>query len=148
MARYLLSSRKPFRLSLRILIELYRRGSKFVLIDHPINLEEAKREMSEYTSEDNILSYLHEDGFTEVDGHVIGFDDESLAARSCPVLLQIVEELGLKAMVDRLHPATFRIVEIPNNIGIEFCTGDYGHRNGGDFIQEKHRIWHVSDRKE
>lgn len=66
------------------------------------------------------------------DGKAFSFDrgDES---RSCPVLIKIIEEMGVEA---NGICANLKVIEIPD--GIEYEISEY---DGFERVEEKHRSW-------
>ena len=88
-------------------------------------------------------SYLEDAKFlgqAVLDGERLILDNHSSTyggkdmVRACPLLLQVVEELGSERASGRY--AELKIVEVPD--GVEFCIDEY---DGNESIHEKHRSW-------
>jgi len=56
--------------------------------------------------------------------------------RNDPILIEVVEELGIKEASDALF-SSLRIIEIPDDI--EWLVEDF---DGLEHVAEKHRCWH------
>ena len=65
------------------------------------------------------------------DEHTGHRDDEF---RDCPLLVQVVEELGEKGASDAL--SELKVIEIPD--GVEWEIEEY---DGNEWVSEKHRKW-------
>ena len=145
--KYLLSM-DEFHLCDEAVIELYKRGSKFIEVDF-----ETMKEMEEFTEQLNKAEYS--DGNTTLqdtinyhrlvlyNGHLLSYNSNKLESRCCPILFKLIDEWGLKGIAgDEKDEQTFGIVEIPNNLKIEMREYERGN-----YIVEKYRSWCMKEKK-